>query len=210
MTPPRPATVFGLLRHGQTVWNLEKRIQGSGNSALTREGIDNCRRWARHLSTAEPVWHRIISSPLQRARETASLLNEELGLPLHLEDGIREQDWGAWEGQTLEAIKQRWPRNWEQLLASGWDFRPPDGESRREVLARAQQALRECSTRWPGENLLIVTHLGIIKTLLYAIENRAFLPREPKIVHRNRFHTVAWDGETFKLLQRDLKLPEDA
>ncbi len=204
----QPTTVFGLLRHGQTVWNKEKRIQGSGNSALTREGIGSCRNWGHLLSGSPTSWQRIIVSPLQRARDTAVLVNETLQIPIEHDDGIREQHWGDWEGLTLEQIKADSPVKLQELMKLGWDFRPPGGESRRELLQRVLASLKKHSDRRPGENLLIISHLGVIKSLLYFTEGRNYLPEEPKIIYKNRFHIIGYQDCTFSIISRNITLAD--
>lgn len=207
MTSKTP-TRFGLLRHGKTVWNLEKRIQGSGNSPLTTEGISECRRWATYLSTSSPPWQHLLVSPLQRTVETAHILNEKLQLPIYLEEGLREQDWGLWEGLTVQDIKRSFPGELEKRVKHGWNFRPPEGECRQEVLERATGAIRIHSDRRPGENILIVTHLGVIKSLLYSIEGREFLPREPKIVWKHSFHIISCFKDNLTVEESNINLPE--
>lgn len=201
-------TRFGLLRHGKTTWNEEKRIQGSGNSALTEKGVADSRKWARFLTTVPIVWHRLLVSPLQRTIDTAEIINERLGLPLHLADGFREMDWGEWEGLTLEEIRTVSHHDFIERIRCGWDFRPPGGESRREVLQRVTLSLQEQVTRWPEENLLVITHLGVIKALLYHIEQREFLPEEPKILWKNRFHIISSSDGRLTLEQSNMSLPE--
>lgn len=205
-SPALPSNNLGLLRHGQTVWNREKRIQGSGNSPLTAKGITSCRAWGTLLSKSS--WNRIIVSPLQRTQHTAELVNESLQLPIEIDTQIREQNWGAWEGLTLDQVKSTYPGALETLVQCGWEFRPPEGESRKELLDRVLTSLKGHCKHRPGENFLLITHLGVIKSLLYFIEGRDYLPEEPKIVHNNRFHTICYRDETFSILESNLTLPE--
>ncbi len=208
-SPQSPATIFGLLRHGQTIWNKEKRIQGSSNSPLTPEGTAASRRWGRYLAAERTPWQRIIVSPLQRAQETARLVNETLQIPIMSDEGIREQHWGAWEGLTLEQIKGNSPGKLEELIQHGWNFRPPGGESRTELLQRILCSLSDARDRWPGENLLIISHLGVIKSLLYHIEGRGYLPEEPKIMYNNCFHTIGYRDSSFSILSRNITVPDN-
>jgi len=201
------STNFGLLRHGQTVWNKEKRVQGSGNSPLTAEGAELSRQWGRYLATASMDWDLILTSPLQRARDTAKLVNESLSLPIRVEEGIREQDWGQWEGLTLEQIKKQFPEVMEQSILKGWEFRPPQGESRREVQQRSLKVLSTINSQYAGKNILTISHLGVIKTILYYIENRQFLPEEPKIIHKNRFHLIRAQETAFFIVEKNITLP---
>ena len=204
------ATIFGLLRHGQTAWNREKRIQGSGNSPLTAEGIASCRKWGRYLAASGTTWQRIIVSPLQRARETAELVNEALQIPIACDEGIREQDWGDWEGRTLGQIKIDCPGKLEELTRLGWDFRPPGGESRKELLHRVLASLKRSGAQWPGENLLIISHLGVVKSLLYYIEDRGYLPEEPRIFDGSGFHTIGYRESRFSILSRNVRCVDNS
>jgi len=200
-------TRFGLLRHGKTVWNEQKRIQGISNSELTPAGIEGCKRWARYLVSCGTLWHRLLVSPLQRTIDTAEIINRELALPLQVEEGFREQDWGSWEGLTLQEIKEGSPGLLEDSVKHGWEFRPPCGESRKEVLWRVSQALRLQAQERPAENLLVISHLGVIKTMLYHIEKREFLPEEPKIVWKDRFHIISSSRNVLAIEQCNISLP---
>jgi len=200
-------TRFGLLRHGKTIWNQEKRIQGSSDTPLTREGVAGCRQWALFLATMPVTWHRLLVSPLQRTIDTAAIINERLGLPLQLVDGFREMDWGEWEGLTLREIKAASRQDFAERVRRGWDFRPPGGESRREVLQRVVLSLQEQAQLRPEENLLVITHLGVIKSLLYHIEQREFLPEEPKILWKDRFHIISSCNNRLAIEQSNITLP---
>ena len=94
-----PVTRFGLLRHAETHWNREKRIQGHSNSALTSEGKLQAEEWGRLISTFQ--WDRIITSDLGRALETATRVNHSLNLTIDREARLREQNWGRWEGKKI-------------------------------------------------------------------------------------------------------------
>ena len=204
---PLQKTFIGLLRHGETVWNREKRIQGSGNSPLTAEGIAMSRAWGQHLITGSTKWNRIVTSPLLRAVETAELVNESLQLPLMTDQTLREKDWGRWEGLTLMQIKQNYPELLETLTTHGWEFKPPGGESRRAALTRVLGGLQTLRQRFAGENLLLVSHLGVIKSLLYHIEGRDFLPSEPKILYKNRFHIISHENNGYSIVSKNMRLP---
>ena len=207
-TSIEPFTTFGLLRHGQTVWNLEKRIQGSGNSALTPEGIESSRTWGRWLATGSTQWQRIIVSPLQRARETAEIINKSLQLPIKIVDGLREQSWGQWEGLTIDEIKTDYAEELQKQIQRGWLFRPPEGESREDVQQRARAALEaECAENM-SEHILVITHLGVIKSILYWIEDKDYLPENPQVGHKNRFHLVGRRNNHFSIVKRDIPLQD--
>jgi probable phosphoglycerate mutase len=185
-------TRFGLLRHAATEWNLAKRIQGRSDLPLCYRGRQDAQAWGRRLH--HQPWDRLVASPLARARETGGLLNLHLGLPLALDARLMEQSWGEWEGRELAWIEAQLVQSAPRPDTRGWTFRPPGGESRRRVWRRSQAALVELSRRYPGETLLVVVHGGVLKALIYRLYCRAFLPREKRLLKKQRLHWVFGDG----------------
>ncbi len=181
-------TRFGLVRHGETVFNRQKRIQGHNDSPLTPNGETQVAQWARQLEAFG--WDRMLVSDIGRALQTATILNTHLNLPLVQDARLREQDWGRWSGLTVSQIKQRQPELLAAQQEAGWDFCPPGGEPRRDVLQRSQQALADAAVRWPGESLLVVTHEGVIKCLVYHLLGRKFLPAEPAVIKPGHLHRL--------------------
>ena len=181
-------TQFGLIRHALTQWNEKKRIQGLLNSPLSPTGRKMAVAWGHELRALH--WDRIVASDLGRVQETVTLINQELQLPIHIEPLLREQNWGEWSGLSFPELFARFGPEVREQEAAGWDFLPPGGESRKEVLAWGQRALRKAADRWPGEHILIVCHEGIIKTLLYHLLKRKFLPEEPKIFTGYQLHLL--------------------
>ena len=194
MTP----TQFGLIRHSLTLWNEEKRIQGLQNSPLSENGRRMATAWGYELGSLR--WDRIVASDLGRVEETVTLINRQLNLPVHVDPLLREQDWGEWSGLSFPELFVRFSPEVREQKAAGWDFRPPDGESRKEVLARAKQALVNAAAGWPGQNILIVCHEGIIKTLLYHLLGRKFLPSEPKILNGYQLHLLQIQDDELELI----------
>jgi len=189
---PEVPTFFDLMRHAPTVWNAQKRIQGQADAPLTPAGEKLARRWGRMLQ-GQP-YSRILSSDLGRALATAEALNSALGLPLSADPRLREQDWGRWTGETLAALRARGPGRMAAAEGRGWDFRPPGGESRREVWHRGRAALMAAARRWPGETLLVVTHEGVIKCLAYRLSARRFLPTEMPLLRPRHLHRLCAAG----------------
>ena len=190
------STLFGLLRHGQTIWNTQRRVQGRLDSPLTPEGIEAVREWARFLASPRWQWSRIISSPAPRARTTAQLINEALHLEIHEEPDLREQDWGRWEGLGWDEIRRDYGDELQAQIDRGWSYRPPEGESRSEVGTRARAVLSNYGKKLGGEQILVITHQGVIKSLVYRIEKRQFLPEEPKLIDKNRLQTISSCNDT--------------
>jgi broad specificity phosphatase PhoE len=160
-----PKTCFGLLRHTVTEWNQSRRIQGHCDSPLTLSGETLALRWGHLL--AGNTWNRILSSDLGRARKTAELINQTLNLPVSLDFRLREKDWGNWTGKTMPQLKLEFADIWTKGIPSEWDFCPPGGESFQSVWKRGREALAEASVSWPGDKILVVTHEGMIKSLIF-------------------------------------------
>lgn len=190
------STLFGLLRHGQTIWNTQGRLQGRLDSPLTSEGIAAVREWAHFLGGPRWKWGRILCSPAPRAVTTAQLINEKLRVEVQEEKDLREQDWGLWEGLSWSEIRTRYGDELQTQIEQGWSFRPPGGESRSEVCDRARKLLSRFGRLHGGEQILVISHQGVMKSLLYAIEKRAFLPGEPKLINKNLLQTVSCCNDT--------------
>lgn len=186
-------TFFDLMRHAPTVWNAEKRIQGQTDSPLTAAGERLALGWGRALQ--RQPYSRILASDLKRAMATARAVNRTLHLPLAADPRLREQDWGRWTGETIAALRERNPRRLAAAESRGWDFRPPEGESRRDVWRRSRAALAAAARRWPGETILVVTHQGVIKCLAYRLAARRFLPTEAALLRPGHLHRLRCSGE---------------
>jgi len=194
-TPMNQDTRIALIRHGQTAWNRAKRIQGQTNTTLTCQGWTQAQRWGRQLKPIK--FDCIIASDLRRARETAEAINQSLRLPIMIDPGLREQDWGRWCGKSVRELRMYHHARLTQMERSGWHFCPPGGESRLQVTARGQSALLAAADRWPDQCLLVITHQGMIKCLCYALSNRRFLPQEPPLLKPAYLH---WLGAAHQAL----------
>lgn len=199
-------TLFGLLRHGQTVWNTEKRIQGHGDSPLTAEGREQTAEWLPTLRSYR--WDRIFASDLGRVRETVAIINRDLQLPVDYDPRLREQNWGAWEGLTLPSIQANYQAELARRVAMGWDFAAPGGESRQAVKTRIFAALTEAAENWPGRSVLVICHQGVIKTALYHLTGRDFQPGEDPLLQHNRLHLISFSGTGFIPVR--LNIPRNA
>lgn len=146
-----------LVRHGQSTWNAEGRWQGDADPPLSTLGVRQARHAAQRLGTFDAV----VSSTLERARVTATVLAEELGIgPVQTDPDLRERHAGEYQGLTRPEIEHRFPG----YLVEG--LRPPGWEEDDHVLERASAALgRVALAVGPGGTALVVTHGGVIRTL---------------------------------------------
>ncbi|HEY9439236.1 MAG TPA: bifunctional RNase H/acid phosphatase [Streptomyces sp.] len=160
-----PAT-FVLLRHGETALTPQKRFSGSGGAdpALSATGRHQA-DCAAEAFAARGTIQEIVSSPLRRCRETAAAIADRLGLDVHIEDGLRETDFGAWEGLTFGEVRERYGPDLTAWLASPDAAPTGGGESFTEVAERVAAARDSLIARYPGRTVLVVTHVTPIKTL---------------------------------------------
>ena len=151
MPKHRIHTRFGLIRHAQTLWNQDKLIQGQSDSELTTNGWQQASQWGQQLK--KQTFNRILSSDLGRSVVTAEEINQSLQIPMDTTPNLRELDWGDWTGKRIQDIKIETPALLKSQEAAGWQFCPPDGESRQAAWQRAQAALLEAARIWPGETI---------------------------------------------------------
>ncbi|NKE61036.1 bifunctional RNase H/acid phosphatase [Lentzea sp. PSKA42] len=153
-----------LLRHGQTKLSVERRYSGRGDHLLTELGLQQAEKAAQRLSKMDGI-AGIISSPLQRAAQTAQKLGEKTGLEVVTHQGLIETDFGTWEGLTFAEAAQQDPEIHRRWLGDT-SVQPPEGESFDEVNARVRKARTEIIARYGGKTLVLVSHVTPIKTLL--------------------------------------------
>lgn len=187
--PGDQKTIFGLLRHAQTEWNVQKLIQGRQDSPLTEDGAEQAKAWGRFFR--KQGWTQILASDLGRVRETVGHIQTFLDIPSHFNPLLREQDWGLWTGHTIAELENDHSKEVAEQIQKGWDFCPPGGESRNAVYYRTNQALLEAAKIWPGKKILVVCHEGVLKSLIYKLSGRFFLPQEPALLKKPYLHIVS-------------------
>jgi ribonuclease H / adenosylcobalamin/alpha-ribazole phosphatase len=156
-------TVTLLLRHGQTSMSVQKRYAGTSDVPLTEIGVRQAAAAAKRLASAG--LGAIVSSPLLRAVRTAEEVAAATGVPVLTDEGFRETDFGAWEGLTFAEVRERWPAEMASWLADP-AVAPPGGESFTEVSTRVTAALHRVLISQERQNVLIVSHVTPIKTLV--------------------------------------------
>ncbi|MFF7751095.1 bifunctional RNase H/acid phosphatase [Streptomyces sp. NPDC007971] len=161
-----PAT-FVLLRHGETPLTPQKRFSGSGGTdpSLSDAGREQARRVAEALARRGTI-QAILASPLARTRETAGIVAARLGLDVTVEDGLRETDFGAWEGLTFGEVRERHPDDLNVWLADPQAHPTGGGESFAETGTRMEATRRRLVAAYAGRTVLLVTHVTPIKTLV--------------------------------------------
>lgn len=173
-----------LVRHGETEWNRQLCFQGQVDVPLNATGHEQALRVARRLADGDPV-HRVVSSDLVRARQTAEPLAELLarrGLPDPVAiAGLREQSFGIVDGMSVDEIKRRHPAAWNAWIDYRADYAFEGGESTRHFHARVMAALRALVLAHPGETVVAVTHGGVLDMVWRSA--RALSLDGPRVTH---------------------------
>lgn len=158
-------TTLYLIRHGQTVWNEMKKMQGLKNSDLTERGIEQATLLGEKLAT-EPI-DLICTSPSIRAIKTSELVNQQLKVPVIKDDGFQEIDMGLWEGKTYTEIENKYPKEWNLFWDDPLNFQAENnGETFAELNKRSANSLEEMIKSLPGKHVAIVSHRITIKTMV--------------------------------------------
>lgn len=162
-TGPLAFTHLIVIRHGETAWNRERRLQGQLDVPLNDTGAAQARALAEAL-TGEPI-DAVYSSDLGRAMQTATPLAEALGLTVRPERQLRERCYGVLEGMTYAEVSEQRPEDFARWQARVPDYAPERGESLREFQDRAVEIALSLSRRHPGERIALVAHGGVLDCL---------------------------------------------
>lgn len=161
-----PGTLLLLIRHGETQWNVDHRVQGHLDIALTERGVEQAFRLRAAL--AEEAVHAVYTSDLQRARVTAEVIagNER---PLHVEPRFRESCFGTFEGLTGPECEARFPAEYHSWRSDSVRHRPPGGETLEDLRERCMAALREHLPKHGGQTVAVVAHGGPVRAMVCGV-----------------------------------------
>lgn len=153
-----------LVRHGETTWNSLLKFQGQTDIPLSDLGRQQAMLLARRL--AREKFHSCYSSDLTRASETAEILAEPHGLSVHKIPGLRELNFGVWEGLTIPEIKKLFAEEIKQWWNSPLTTRVPRGETLAEMVERSTLAVKKIIDSHSDGNVLVVSHGGAIRSIV--------------------------------------------
>jgi probable phosphoglycerate mutase len=159
------ATQVLFIRHGETDWNRIKRIQGHIDIPLATSGVEQAERLAERFAREARGGARldaVYSSDLLRAQQTARPFADMLGLPLQLSEGLRERNYGAFQGHDSEEIARRFPDEYAQWQTRDPGFSPPEGESQRVFYHRVLHAIEPVVAAHPNGRIACVAHGGVL------------------------------------------------
>ncbi len=175
-----------MIRHAATPWNRSKRIQGLSDISIDEDARREVAGWQIPNDFDDAVW---VSSPLERAMETARLLGAE---PVR-EQRLIEMSWGEWEGDTLENLRHTLGDGMVKNEDRGLDFHPPGGESPREVQDRLRPWLRAVASS--SVDTIAVTHKGVIRAVLALATGWDMTGKAPDRIVNGAGHRFLLDGK---------------
>jgi 2,3-bisphosphoglycerate-dependent phosphoglycerate mutase len=186
------------MRHGETAWNVDTRIQGKLNIGLNEKGRNQAERLGAALAL-EPIT-AIYSSDLWRAYDTALAISRAIGVPVVTDEGLRERGFGVFEGKTYAEIAERWPE-----LALRWrqrdpDFHPEGGESLTQFRDRILTASQALAARHPGEQIAMVAHGGVMDVLYRAATGQSIQATRTWALGNAVINRLLWVPTTFSLV----------
>lgn len=182
-----------LIRHGETDWNVLKKIQGSTDRALNQQGVLQAKTLARRLVSQQYQIDKVYTSRLKRAKATAEIVSDELQVSCEVKSGLEEMNLGSWEGKTWKEVITCNQEDYQVWRDDVRYSRPPMGESYQEVLDRFIPALQEIASSHDGD-VLVVTHSANIMTLLSYMNQTKFEDMNRNFPIRNA-ETVEIEGD---------------
>jgi broad specificity phosphatase PhoE/ribonuclease HI len=188
-------TTTHLLRHGETIHTAHKRFSGFGGDdpPLNDTGVEQSHSAGRHLAASGGA-DLVVTSPMARTRQTAAIVAEHLGVEIVVDEGIRECNFGDWDGMTFADVQRDDGEALDAWLAST-AVAPPGGESFDEVEVRVREAKDRILAEFEGSDLVLVTHVTPLKTLLrLALDAPAHAYYRIEIKPAS-LSTVAWFGD---------------
>ena len=156
-----------IVRHGETVWNAEGRIQGHTDIGLSEKGADQARALGKRLADV-PI-DVAYTSDLKRSSETAKLVLGERDVVIIETPRLREYDKGAFEGMTLHEIKAQYPKEYPRYLEKDLGYAPDGGESARDVSQRMAKIIDEIRSDHLNESVLVVSHGGVLRAAMVSL-----------------------------------------
>ncbi len=192
-------TEFVFIRHGETDWNRQLRWQGHADVPLNEVGVAQAARLGTRLAGAPA--DRLMSSDLQRARQTAQPLVDAWALVPALDPGFREQSFGILEGLDAPTIQTRHPDVWRHWIEHRADFAAPGGESLRQFHARVIESVRHAAAREGDRKVVVVTHGGVLDMLWRTVHGLPLDGLRTCEIPNTGINRLRWRNGTLEILQ---------
>ncbi|QSX05553.1 histidine phosphatase family protein [Sedimentibacter sp. zth1] len=186
-----------ITRHGQTYWNIEKRLQGQGNSELTEKGILGAKLLCERFKDTDIDC--IISSPLKRTMDTSEIVKGDKNIPIYTLDSLMEIDIGTFSGHTVDEMKLIDKKLVENILSNPYEVCYPEGENLLQFYDRCVKSIKEIIDNYDGKTVLVVAHGGVLNCIEHYMRQEIVPPNwEDQIVENCSLTKYEIDGENIK------------
>lgn len=198
----KPFTTFYFVRHCETEWNKEQRLQGQGDSPLTKDGIKETKEFVGHLTNVQASV--IYSSDLPRAYLTARLISSNLQLPHKKDKALRARFGGMLQGQCRKEVKGNTKIllynldrfTLEKKIKSGLNI-----ECNEEIVLRLLRFVKRTSNTYPNQHVLVITHGGIMRVFLSYLGYAKLKNIPPFSIPNNGYYVFRSNGQTFEFVK---------
>jgi probable phosphoglycerate mutase len=187
------------IRHGETAWNVDTRIQGQLDIPLNHTGRWQAERLARALAARETI-DVVYTSDLLRAWETARPVAEATGAPLHTDEGLRERGFGSFQGKTFTEIEAAMPDEAQRWRQRDPFWAPPGGESLTAMRRRVIETLHALASRHIGEQIVLVAHGGVMDVLYRAATGQELQTPRTWLLGNTAINRLLWSPEGLSLV----------
>ena len=201
MSMQEPTRILAI-RHGETAWNVDVRIQGNTDIALNARGRDQALRLGAAVGRShesEPV-SAIYSSDLARAFETAQAVANNVSLAVQRDVGLRERGFGIFEGQTFDEVMQTRPEDAKRWRLREPDYCPEGGESLSQFRARILRCVEALAAQHPGEQIAVVAHGGVMDVLYRAATGQSIQAARTWALGNAVINRLLWTPAGFTLV----------
>ena len=192
-------TRFCLVRHGETDWNVERRLQGHTDIALNGRGRIQAVQLAQALKKSNLQFDVLYTSDLQRAADTANAIVERFNVPAITNSQLRERHLGALQGLTIDEAPRAEPKLWQAHIARELDHDMSGGESIRLFSERIRNALEVLRQLHLGKTILLVSHGGALDMMYRIATNQALDAERIAVVPNASLNWISHDGQFWRL-----------
>ena len=161
------------IRHGQTDWNVQGKIQGSYDSELNATGIEQAMSLSEKLFNLNYKFSKIYSSPQKRALKTAEILSKSSNVDYISVKDLQEMNMGKWEGLSWKEVEEQYPNEYKEWYLNRRYTKTPDGEAYQDMLERVLKAIHKIINE-NNEDVVIVSHSAVIMCLQCYVTNTPF------------------------------------
>ena len=193
------STRICFVRHGETDWNAQNRMQGHIDIPLNATGVTQAKRLAKSLEQTNHRFDQIYASDLERAKYTAQVVADLYGMKVKTLVGLRERNVGKLQGLLLAEAPTQVPYIWQRHLVRELDYDLEGGESIVQFHARMRMALEHLHTEHRGQQILAVSHGGSLDMIYRIVTEQALDAERVAVVPNTSLNWIVYDGERWKI-----------